>query len=206
MSALPRTSDLQVISAAEEQADDLIAAIVLALAMDPLMRWMCPDPLQYLRHWPSMAKAYTSRAFEHRTADYTPDYGGAALWLPPDIYPDEDALTSIFLEHIQEDRQERLFRVLEQMAANQPAEAHWHLLLIGVEPVHQNRGVGSALMAHALRRCDRDNALAYVESSSRRNFPFYLRHGFAITGEINVSGAPTLWPMVRKPGSSHLAF
>jgi ribosomal protein S18 acetylase RimI-like enzyme len=206
MSAIPQTTDIQVNSATPGEKDHLIATIVVALAADPLMRWMCPEPLQFLRHWPSMAETYSSRSFDHGTADYATDYAGAAIWLPPDVHPDGDALVTIFLEHIAEDRQERLFRVLEQMAANQPAEPHWHLLFIGVDPGHQNRGIGSALMTHALKRCDRDNAVAYVESSSQRNLPFYLRHGFAITGEISVAGAPTLWPMVRTPGSGELTL
>ena len=40
--------------------------------------------------------------------------------------------------------------LLEQQARHHPAEPHWYLPLIGVDPSRQNQGHGSALLRHAL--------------------------------------------------------
>jgi ribosomal protein S18 acetylase RimI-like enzyme len=80
-----------------------------------------------------------------------------------------------------------------------PDEPHWYLPLIGVEPNAQGRGLGAALLRHALERFDREGALAYLESSNPRNIPLYERHGFEIVGEIRVGAAPVMTPMLRRP-------
>jgi ribosomal protein S18 acetylase RimI-like enzyme len=68
-----------------------------------------------------------------------------------------------------------------------------------VDPAHQGRGGGSALLRHALSRCDRDGDSAYLESSNPRNVTLYQRHGFEIIGKIQVGSSPTMLPMLRRP-------
>jgi ribosomal protein S18 acetylase RimI-like enzyme len=85
------------------------------------------------------------------------------------------------------------------MGSYHPEEPHWYLPLIGVDPLHQGRGCGSALMRHALLVCDRDKTLAYLESSNSRNIPLYERHGFESLGTIQVGTSPQVFPMLRKP-------
>ncbi len=80
-----------------------------------------------------------------------------------------------------------------------PEEPLWYLPLIGVEPNPQGRGIGGALMRHAVARCDQDEALAYLESSNPRNISLYERHGFEGMGEIQVGAAPLITPMLRRP-------
>ena len=87
------------------------------------------------------------------------------------------------------------------MGKYHPEEPHWYLPLIGVDPLHQGRGYGSALMKHALQRCDQENKLAYLESSNPRNLSLYIRHGFEIIGTIRVADSPPMIPMLRKPGA-----
>jgi ribosomal protein S18 acetylase RimI-like enzyme len=50
--------------------------------------------------------------------------------------------------------QSAVFAVFEQMGRCHPQEAHWYLPLIGVDPAHQRKGHGSALLEHALSQCD----------------------------------------------------
>ena len=83
-------------------------------------------------------------------------YSGAALWLPPEIGPDEAALTLLLEESVPERDRAALFAVFEAMGSYHPNEPHWYLPLIGVEPAQRGKGFGSSLMERALRRCDRD--------------------------------------------------
>jgi ribosomal protein S18 acetylase RimI-like enzyme len=85
------------------------------------------------------------------------------------------------------------------MRHHHPSEPHWYLPLIGVDPFHQGKGLGHALMQHALVACDRDKKAAFLESTNPRNVTLYERHGFEMLGTIQVGTSPTLFPMLRKP-------
>jgi ribosomal protein S18 acetylase RimI-like enzyme len=95
------------------------------------------------------------------------------------------------------ERQAELSAVFERMGSYHPSEPHWYLPLIGVDPVHQRNGHGAALLRHALDRCDRDHALAYLESSNPANIPLYQRHGFEVLGTIQAGSSPRIVPMLR---------
>ena len=92
-----------------------------------------------------------------------------------------------------------VYELFEQMGRYHPAEPHWYLPLVGVDPTRQGRGYGAALLRHALARIDREERLAYLESSNPANVPLYQRHGFEVIGTIQVGDAPPLFPMVRRP-------
>jgi len=181
-------------------ADQAIGTVVLAFSADPVARWFYPDPHQYLLHLPSFVRAFAGKAFEHNSAYYVDGYLGAALWLPPDIHPDEDALVALLQRTIPEENQQEIFAFIEQMDSSHPSESHWYLPMIGVDPAKQGNGYGSALLKHALERCDGEGKLAYLESSSPKSIPLYQRHGFELLGTIQVGKSPPLFPMLRKPG------
>jgi ribosomal protein S18 acetylase RimI-like enzyme len=103
------------------------------------------------------------------------------------------------LQHTIPKENQEIFSFIEQMDNSHPSEPHWYLPMIGVDPAQQGNGYGSALLKHALERCDGDGNLAYLESSSPRSIPLYQRHGFELVGAIQVGSSPPLFPMVRKP-------
>jgi ribosomal protein S18 acetylase RimI-like enzyme len=181
-------------------ADQAIGTVVLAFSADPVARWFYPDPHQYLLHLPSFVRAFAGKAFEHNSAYYVDGYLGAALWLPPDVHPDENALIELLQRTIPEENQQEIFAFIEQMDSSHPSESHWYLPMIGVDPAKQGNGYGSALLKHALERCDGEGKLAYLESSSPKSIPLYQRHGFELLGTIQVGKSPPLFPMLRKPG------
>jgi ribosomal protein S18 acetylase RimI-like enzyme len=176
-----------------------IAVVVLAFSSDPAARWTWPDPDQYLTHFPTFVRIFGGKAFAHKSAYRIDAHAGAALWLPPDVNPDEEALTSFLKrtgsKHVQKDSA----AVFEQMGRYHPREPHWYLPFIGVDPAQQGNGYGSALMRHALIPCDRDHTLAYLESSNPKNIPLYERHGFELLDTIQVGTSPPIFPMLRTP-------
>jgi ribosomal protein S18 acetylase RimI-like enzyme len=127
------------------------------------------------------------------------DYAGAALWLPPEVHPDEDMLITLLQRTGSAQVQKDGLAVIEQMGRHHPREPHWYLPLIGVDPSHQGKGYGSALLQHALISCDRNHTLAYLESSNPKNISLYEQHGFTLLGTIQVGTSPPLFPMLRKP-------
>jgi len=68
-----------------------------------------------------------------------------------------------------------------------------------VLPEMQGLGLGSALMAPTLERCDRQGLSVYLEASSERSAALYERLGFRLLRELRVGGSPPLWLMLRPP-------
>jgi len=152
----------------------------------------------YLKHMPRAVSEFAAQSFEHGSAYVSSDLNGAALWLPPDVYPDGRALEKLFRETAEPSHLDDLLWTFAEMNRWHP-EGCWYLPMIGVEPHSQCTGLGGALMRHALERCDRDGMPAYLESSNPRNIALYERHGFEVMGRIQVGDAPLLTPMVRRP-------
>jgi GNAT superfamily N-acetyltransferase len=177
----------------------IIDVLVRAFNMDPAVRWVWSDSEQYYKHSPSFLKAFGGKAFTHGTAYYVDGYIGAALWLPPGVQPDEDMMMRVLQQTVPQHIQNDAFAVFDQMSRYHPSEPHWYLPLMGVDPSRHGKGFGSALMQHVLVQCDRDNKLAYLESSSPRSIPFYERHGFKLLGTIQAGTSPSIFPMLRKP-------
>lgn len=174
--------------------------IRLAFVTDPMARWLYPVALNYLRDSEKLAVAWASKALENEGAYYVDGYLGGALWLPPGISPDEEALGEVIENTIPEKCQEDLTMMLEQTQNYHPEDGtYWYLTFLGVDPVHQNKGLGSSLLKPVLDLCDREKQLAYLESSNPRNIPFYERHGFEVLGRIQVGSSPVMHSLLRQP-------
>jgi GNAT superfamily N-acetyltransferase len=183
-------------------ADDetsAIATIVLAFAADPVTRWTWPHPHQFMTAIPKFVHAFGGRAFEHASAYCTDGYAGVALWLPPGVHPDQDEMGEIIESTASPSARADGPGLFEQMAKYHPSEPHWYLPWIGVDPAHQGKGHGDALMAYAMERCDREKLAAYLESTNPRNISLYRRHGFEALGTIQAGSSPPLVPMLRRP-------
>jgi GNAT superfamily N-acetyltransferase len=136
----------------------------------------------------------------------TADRAGAAIWAPPakalpglrdlwhlaPLLPDLAGLGRSVPDAV---------RLLAEVERRRPRAPHWYLATLGTDPARQGHGIGSALLADVLRRCDEEGVPAYLESSKERNLAFYRRHRFEVTGDLEVpKGGPRLWFMWREPG------
>jgi GNAT superfamily N-acetyltransferase len=176
-----------------------VDTVVLAFGGDPMTRWVWPEAHQYMTVMPKFVRAFGGAAFVHGSAFGSQGYAGAALWLRPGVHPDEERLMELTENTASADARQALFAIFEQMAKYHPEESHWYLPLIGVDPAHQGKGHGDALMRYALEQIDREKVPAYLEASNLRNIPFYRRHGFEELGTIQVGSSPPLVPMLRRP-------
>ena len=181
-----------------DEQETAISTLLLAFAADPVARWSWPETDVYLSAFPELVLAFGAGAFVHRGAHATDGFGGVALWLPPGVHPDEDALGALTERTVTGRRLGETLAIFEQMAHHHPTEPHWYLPLIGADPAHQGQGHGTALMAYALAQCDRDRLPAYLESTNPRNISLYKRHGFEAIGTVQVGTSPPIVPMLRK--------
>ncbi|MGP1309512.1 MAG: GNAT family N-acetyltransferase [Phycisphaerales bacterium] len=194
---MPTTAAIPVRALNAREADRAATLITLSFVADPPSRWLWPDRAQFLHAFPRFVHAFGGGAFETGAAHATADFNGVALWLPPGASSDDAALEQLFNETVSDELKTDVFLLFEQMAAYHPSEPHWHLPLIGVDPAFQHRGIGGALLRHALEKCDRDGLPAYLEATSRRNAALYARHGFERIGTIQSGDSPEIIPMLR---------
>ncbi len=191
------TLDLPTINiASKADHDRVIATILMGFSSDPLARWFWPEANTYLLSAPGF-DAFGGNAVEAGTAFVSAGFEGAALWLPPGIAPEEERMAEILQKTVAPDIVEEVFSVFEKMDGYHPAEDVWYLPLVAVDPAHQGKGIGSALMKAALQRCDEAGFPAYLESSNPRNVSLYERHGFEVMGQIQVGSSPIVTPMYR---------
>jgi hypothetical protein len=67
-----------------------------------------------------------------------------------------------------------------------PNALMYHLWYIGVEPGHQNKGVGSDLLRDVLNESDKTNRPVYLETSTIKNITWYEKFGFRIYNELDL--------------------
>lgn len=170
-----------------------------AFATDPLMRWCFPEPASYLEHFPRLVDAFAGGSFDHSAAEVVHDYSGTALWVPPGVEPDEEALGTMIAETLRPEILEDFAGVMTEMENYHPKDdVTWYLAVIGVDPFYQRRGLGAALLSHKLREIDSKGLPAYLESSNPANMSLYERHGFVSMGRIQIGTSPPVHPMIRE--------
>jgi GNAT superfamily N-acetyltransferase len=190
---LPRVATI----AGDAEVAHAIATLVLAFGTDPVARWMYDDPHRYQLHIPRLFRALGISSFETGAAQHTDDGLGIAIWLPPGVHGDDRPLEAVIAASMIEERQAEVAAVFERTEHCRPTEPHWYLSLIGVEPLHRNKGCGAALLEHRLRLCDREHLPAYLWSSNPLNTSLYKRHDFEVAGTIQVGSSPPIFPMLR---------
>jgi GNAT superfamily N-acetyltransferase len=171
---------------------------------DPVMAHLIPRDAR--RHSDRLARFMllgTRGAVADGTVYTTGELSGGAVWRAPNrwkvptrqLLPDTPALVWALGRRIRVG-----MATLQMLERHHPTEPHWYLEILGTEPAEQGKGIGSALMAPVLERCDGEGVPSYLESSKEKNIPYYERHGFRVTGELALpNGGPPLWPMWRDP-------
>ena len=192
--------------ATPDDVPQLAAAFARAFYDDPLMSWMVPDRsnrLERLRRFftHSLRRMITKNVRDVYT---TINVAGAATWAQPGEWklPVRVMLPGVpgMLRAVGPAAMARISRAHIFLEAKHPHEPHMYLEGLATDPPHQRQGIASALLRHVLDRCDVEGLPAYLTTQNPDNVPFYVRHGFTITGEIDIpAGGPHMWLMWRDP-------
>lgn len=192
-------SEHKIRVAGASEGDAVLDTLMLAFASDPCLRFVLDTPDKLLRGFRPFATGMGGAAMEHGTAWMAEDGAAAALWLPPGVTSDRDAMLAVVGEMAREAKLPTLAEVGDTMEQYHPQEPHWYLAMIGVDPGRQGRGHGSAMLKESLKRVDAEGATAYLESSNPKNVPLYERFGFEVMGFVQPGDFPGLHPMIRRP-------
>ena len=195
-----RSPRAHIAKAAPSDAARLAASLAGAFYDDPVFRWFSPDDQRRGAMLPDFFDVFVDAYLSHGQTYTDEAVSGGALWAVPNNDPlGADPAYAARLEAIAGVDAPRLFEIVELLEAHAPPERHYHLQFLGVLPERQGAGLGGALMAPILRRCNRDGIPAYLEATSDRNRALYERHGFRARGDIPLPGGPALWRMWRDP-------
>jgi ribosomal protein S18 acetylase RimI-like enzyme len=185
----------------------LAAALASAFSEDPLFSWMAgAAPNQTIE--PRMRIMFgTFLKLDLGRRDhlvFTDEDGiGGAIWKHPNKWkmPTGDMVRALpAMLRALGAKTPRMVGAITAIEKVHPKEEHYYLEVLGTHQDRQSKGIGSAVIGHMLDRCDAEGLPAYLESSNPRNIPFYARHGFEPTREIDVGkGAPTVTAMWRNP-------
>ncbi len=187
---------------------EVVAVTARAFWCDPLVDFFCRDMLHEYRLLPAVFRVYlrdlTGPGTELRIAEHGGRPRGVAGWLSPGAFPRpvlrESRRVAGSPAVLARGRHRlKALRLLLEVDRHHPAEPHWYLSLLATDPTVQGRGIGSALLAPVLDRCDRDGTVAYTETQKEANVSWYARAGFGVTEEIRRPGTPTVWCLRRPP-------
>lgn len=190
--------------ATADDVDALAATLARAFDDDPITLHLFPDVARRRRALPRYFSIMVRNAFLPTGEVWTTAAGwaGAAMWTPPAHRRPgwRDMVRLAPMATVIGRRLPAAIRVMQAVERHHPRPPHWYLAVLGTDPPSQGRGVGSALMAPVLSRCDDEGVPAYLESSKESNVPFYARHGFEVTRTLDLPGrGPRLWLMWREP-------
>lgn len=206
LASRPTSHPVRAVAGADVPA--LSRAMARAFHDDPVVgHWCLADESRRTRRLEGIFELFTNRVYLRRGDSYASEgLDGGAFWLPPGAWklgPVAQLGLTARLAATTGRATPRILQVMSLIEAKHPHEPHYYLQFLGVEPDRQGRGIGSALMAPVLGRCDREGVPAYLEATCERNCALYERHGFAVVEELPLpGGGPSLWRMWREPQAS----
>ncbi|HUY54477.1 MAG TPA: GNAT family N-acetyltransferase [Candidatus Nanopelagicaceae bacterium] len=179
-----------------------------AFLTDPTSAWLFPKPdgrPEALARWYQLNAALLLASGEGWVID---DLSAAAIWLPMGRLRERPAHHARIRDVLRLNLQVMWMlgpRVapaamttvrLHRLHGVTPA---WYLAVLGTEPSRQGTGLGTAVLAPMLARCDRTGTPAVLDTATLVDVRFYQGRGFEVAGEVQSRHGPRFWAMRRQP-------
>lgn len=185
------------IRTAQGEDIDAAARLLAAAFRDyPWTRWSIPAE-GYSERLEELQRLYLTHALGQGLVLVESQLRAVVAFLPPDAPPPAETI------------QERIAVLLGERLASlaglslpQPPPGAWTLETVGVDPVHQGTGLGTAVIAAGLRMIDdrsAGTAIITLETSAEQNERLYQRLGFITTATTLIPHGPTVSSMARPP-------
>ena len=179
-----------------------------AFLADPLWEALLPDPSVRQRQLTGMFRATVRTAVHSGLPLATPGVSGVAVWQPPRRPVLRSVLrtgfpTQRWLLSLPAPERRRVVAVFRRLSERREAlmpSPFWYLEAIGVEPTHQGRGLGGALIRDGLTRADEAGLPTYLETEAESLVSMYGHFGFRVLQEVHPPGIRVpMWLMRREP-------
>jgi GNAT superfamily N-acetyltransferase len=195
---------IHVRKAGPERVDDLAVVMGRALAVEPMIAWPFlgsdePDVERATALLRLLLEVYVAAEVIWEDSDGH----GCAAWIPPgqiEIFESMDAATRGPVAELTDDGGIRYDAFWDWLGSHLPDEPCWFLDMVGVDPAHQGRGIGRALIQHGLDGVGHAPAPAFLETGTPSNVGYYERLGFRVVADEDApNGGPHVWFMRREP-------
>lgn len=178
-------------------------AHVLAKAFydDPVYQWFFPDEQSRIRKCECLFALFLRNLVPQGAVFTTSRREGVALWIHTEHQP---SWIKRWCESL---------KILSILGANiwcgivwwhkvelkHPPQIEWELFLIGVDPNHQGKGIGSKLMQPVLHQCTLDQYSIYLDTGNPNNVSFYQHKGFKVIRDCDLPKGATIFQMIFIP-------
>jgi len=191
--------------------DRAIATLAKAFAADPMFAWIFPDPSRRTESLRALLRVPVEYGLRHGRVTQADEGKAVAIWFPPGKQVTASGMIQAGMLSIPFRVGFRPFgqfmganAVMEKIHKRHVPEPHWYLLIVGVDPELQGRGVGTALVKEGLTFADETKRPCYLETSEERNLSFYQRLGFVVLEKAPLGkGGPPGWAMRREAQYTH---
>jgi ribosomal protein S18 acetylase RimI-like enzyme len=182
-------------------ADEVGRVLADGFEADPVMGWVFEEPGRD-RKLRAFFGFLAHEALVPLGATYVLP-GSCAGWTPPGSadWPDErgQRFGELLARTCSPGDAERLGILDTVTRERHPPGAYWYLSVVATERAAQGRGLASTILRASLEPVDAAGLPAYLESTNPRNVALYERHGFVVTGEVQLPDGPSVTLMWRDP-------
>ena len=196
----------EVVPLREADVPAAAAALARAFYNDPLQVYTLPDPAEREERSPALFSAALRYGLLFGEVLTTPGLEGVAIWIAPDAWDitEERAAAAGFDRlpiEMGADATERFFSVLaigDEPHRRDVRPDHWWVMVLGVAPEAQGKGLARALLNPIMNRADTAGQQCYLETANPANITFYERMGFKrITELVHPQSGLRLWTFRR---------
>jgi GNAT superfamily N-acetyltransferase len=182
----------------------IAATLTVAFAESRWVRWALPLDGRTQR-LTRLAELEGHRGVTTGTTWVSEDVDAVASWDAPagaatPVPADVRAALDREVPRLHADRADAVARTEAVLAAALPQGPHWRLRALGTRPRSRRRGLGGAVLAPALARCDADGVPAAAAAYSWAAASYLRSQGFEVSARLETAdGAMPLWVLVRGP-------
>jgi len=185
-----------------ETVTDVLAEAFLHGDLGP---WLIPHLDTRHKVYVPYFEMLAQHAIEYGHVEITDEAPAVAIWYTvaggrqPAIHGYDTRLREITGKYYR-----RFVEMDRAMGEHHPRDQwHQYLAFLAVDPEHQGRGLGSALLKHHHAELDQAGTPSFLEATGTRNRHLYTRHGYLPRPTYRLSpDGPQLYPLWR-PAAPH---
>jgi GNAT superfamily N-acetyltransferase len=189
--------DARIVVTAPTRTSRLASMLGRAFADDPMIRWKLRADVTAT----DIGTTFEPLLAAHSAVGTLREIEGAravAAWIPPALAGRFDELARSGRDAVlafADDAGARFDAFWDWVAERLPTDA-WYLDFVGVDPPHQGRGFGTALVLDGLARAHATGSAGFLLTETERNVALYERLGFFVVERANApGGGPRIWFM-----------